>query len=139
MRLRDLIPVYTFATLHAIEVEQRPQSGFCVYFLVSDQQISDINWTERPRQHLVDPEQKSTIRPCLISVLRGLHFMEAERGVNKAGQLIPVLDPFSWISPTTIEGAGEVQVLHNRRKGRVLLSYPALLSHLAPVLHRRNL
>lgn len=138
VRLRDLIPVYTFATLHAIEAAQRPQSGFCVYFLVSDQRISNIDWTERPRQHLVDPDQESSIRPCLISVLRGLHFIEAEKGVNGFGQLVPVLDPFSWISPTTIEGAGEVQVMHSRRKGRVLLSYPALLSHLAPVLHRKK-
>lgn len=138
VRLRDLIPVYTFATLHAIEAAQRPQSGFCVYFLVSDQRISNIDWTERPRQHLIDPDQESSIRLCLISVLRGLHFIEAERGVNGCGQLVPVLDPFSWISPTTVEGAGEVQVIHTRRRGRVLLSYPALLSHLAHVLHRKK-
>lgn len=135
--VRDLIPVYTFATLYAIEKEQRPQSGFCSYFLISDRRVSNINWTERPRQHLLDPEQQSTVRPCLIAVLRGLHFIEAERGV-KGGQLIPVLDPFSWISPTTIEAAGEVQVMHTRRKGQVLLSYPALLTHVATVLHRRK-
>ena len=70
-------------------------------------------------------------------MLRGLHFIEAERGV-KGGQLILVLDPFSWISPTTIEAASEVQVMHTRRKGQVLLSYPALLSHVATVLHRRK-
>ena len=137
VRVRDVIPVYTFATLFAIQEAQRPQSGFCVYFLVSDQRVSNIDWTERSRQHLVNPEQQSSVHPCLISVLRGLHFIEAERGVQN-GQLIPVLDPFSWISPTTTEAAGEVEVLHTRRKGRVLLSYPALLSHVSQVLHRRK-
>jgi len=137
IRDRDIIPVYSFATLHAIEKENRPQSGFCVYFLVSDGRISSINWTERARQHLINPEQDSSIHPCLITVLRGLHFIEAEKGVQSK-QLIPVLDPFSWISPTTVEGAGEVEVLKNRRKGKVLLSYPALLTHVSQVLHRRK-
>jgi len=137
IRDRDIIPVYTFATLHAIERQNRPQSGFCVYFLVSDSRISSINWTERARQHLINPEQDSRIHPCLITVLRGLHFIEAEKGVQ-SGQLLPVLDPFSWISPTTVEGAGEVEVLKNRRKGKVLLSYPALLTHVSQVLHRRK-
>lgn len=135
--IRDLIPVYTFATLYAIEPEQRPQSGFCSYFLVSERRVSNINRTELPRQNLIDPQQQSLVRPCLIAVLRGLHFIEAERGA-KRGQLHPVLDPFSWISPTTIEAAGEVRVMHTRRKGQVLLSNPALLSHIATVLHRRK-
>ncbi|MEH2362372.1 hypothetical protein [Nostoc sp.] len=134
---RDLIPVYTFATLHAIQAEERLQSGFCIYFLVSDAKVSNINWTERARQHLINPERKSPIHDCLLAVLRGLHFIEAERGVQK-GQLIPVLDPFSWISPTTVEGAGEVKVLHNRRRGDVLLNYRAVLTHVSQVLHRRK-
>lgn len=135
-RVRDIIPVYTFATLHVIEEEKRPQSGFCVYFLLSDQRVSDITWTERARQHLLNPEGNSPVHPCLISVLRGLHFIEAEQGV-KGGQFIPVLDPFSWISPSTKEAAGEVEILHSRRRGRFHLSYPALLTHIAQVLHRR--
>jgi hypothetical protein len=141
VRVRDVIPVYTFATLHVVgdstQQEKRPQSGFCVYFLVSDHRVDNFNWTERPRQHLVDADQQSAIHPCLISLLRGLHFMEAERGV-KQGQLMPVLDPFSWISPATIEAAGEVEIMHTRRKGKVQLSYPAVLCHVARVLHRRK-
>nr|MDJ0678024.1 hypothetical protein [Calothrix sp. MO_167.B42] len=129
--VRDVIPVYTFATLFTIQEQQRPQSGFCVYFLVSDKRV-DINWTERTRQHLINPEQNSPINPCLISVLRGLHFIEAERRGK------PVLDPFPWVSPNTVAGAGEVQVLHSRRKGKVYLSYPALLTHISQVLHRRE-
>ncbi|WP_414551139.1 hypothetical protein [Anabaena sp. CCY 0017] len=137
VRVRDVIPVYTFATLFAVQEQERPQSGFCVYFLVSDQRVSDITWTERARQHLVNAEQNSPVNPCLISVLRGLHFIEAECG-EKQGQLIPVLDPFRWISPNTVEAAGEVEVLHTRRKGKVYLSYPALLTHISQVLHRRK-
>ena len=61
--------------------------------------------------------------------------MEAERGIQ-AGQLVPVLDPFSWVSPASKEAAGEVEILPSRRKGRVYLSYPALLTHIAQVLRR---
>ncbi|HLO87236.1 MAG TPA: hypothetical protein VK203_19820 [Nostocaceae cyanobacterium] len=137
VQVRDVIPVYTFATLYAVQENERPQSGFCVYFLVSDQRMSDITWTERPRQHLINANQNDPVHPCLISVLRGLHFIEAQ-GVVKKGQLIPVLDPFDWISPNTVETAGEVEVLHTRRKGKVYLSYPALLTHISQVVHRRK-
>lgn len=135
-RVRDIIPIYTFATLHVVDEERRPQSGFCVYFLITDQRVTDITWTERARLNLLNPDGESSIHPCLISVLRGLHFIEAERG-EKGGQFLPVLDPFSWISPTTKEAAGEVEILHSRRRGRVHLSYPALLTHISQVLHRR--
>lgn len=137
MGLRDIIPVYTFATLHAIDESKKPQSGFCVYFLLSDSRLSNINWTERSRQHLIDPEQNSTVHPCLLTVLRGLHFIEAERGVQNQ-QFIPVLDPFGWISPNTTEAAGEAPILHSRRQGKVLLSYPAILTRMARVLRRRT-
>lgn len=136
--MRDLIPIYAFATLYAIEESSRPQSGFCTYFLVSDLRVNNINWSERPRQQLIDPEHDSTIRPCIIAVLRGLHFIEAERGANSSGQLQPVLDPFSWISPTTVESAGEVQVFHNRRQGKLLISCPAVLTNIAAVLRRKK-
>ncbi|WP_204104329.1 MULTISPECIES: hypothetical protein [Spirulina sp. CCY15215] len=133
---RDIIPIYTFATLHAIEPkhEQRPQSGFCIYFLVSDRSTGNINQTERSRQHLINPEGNSTIHPCLLSVLRGLHFIEAEKGIQKQ-QYLPVLDPFGWISPNTVEAAGEVHIMHSRRKGKVLLSYRAILTHVSSVLN----
>jgi hypothetical protein len=136
-QVREIIPVYTFATLNVVEEYKRPQSGFCMYFLVSDQRVSNITWTERARQHLLDPQNQSPEHSCLLTVLRGLHFIEAERGVKK-GQLIPVLDPFRWISPTTKEAAGEVEIFHSRRRGQVYLSYPAVLTHIAQVLHRRN-
>ncbi|MEH1902883.1 MAG: hypothetical protein V7L04_16060 [Nostoc sp.] len=133
---RDLIPVYTFATLNAIQAEERLQSGFCIYFLDSDTKVGSINSIQRARQHLINPDLDSRIHPCLLAVLRGLHFIEAERGVYK-NQLSPVLDPFSWISPTTVEEAGEVKVLHTRRKGDVLLNYRAVLTYVSQVLHRK--
>ncbi|BAY77228.1 hypothetical protein NIES25_36880 [Nostoc linckia NIES-25] len=133
---RDFIPVYTFATLYAIQAEERIQSGFCIYFLVSDTKVRSLNSIQRARQHLINPDLDSPIHPCLLSVLRGLHFIEAERGVYK-GQLSPVLDPFSWISPNTVEEAGEVKVLHTRRKGQVLLNYRAVLTYVSQVLHRK--
>ncbi|WP_445634811.1 CHAT domain-containing protein [Nostoc sp. DSM 114161] len=133
---RDFIPVYTFATLYAIQAEERIQSGFCIYFLVSDTKVRSLNSIQRARQHLIDPDLDSPIHPCLLTVLRGLHFIEAERGVYKS-QLSPVLDPFSWISPNTVEEAGEVKVLHTRRKGQVLLNYRAVLTYVSQVLHRK--
>lgn len=134
--VRNIIPVYTFATLHVVDESKRPQSGFCTYFLVSDHRVTDINWTERARQHLLNPQGQSPEHSCLLSVLRGLHFIEAQRSA-KDQQLLPVLDPFSWISPTTKESAGEVKIFHSRRRGKVYLSYPAILTHIAQVLHRR--
>jgi hypothetical protein len=137
MGLRDIIPVYTFATLHAIEPQKRPQSGFCVYFLLSDSRIGNLDWRERSRQHLIDPEQTSPVHPCLLAVLRGLHFIESEQG-KRSDRYLPVLDPFGWISPNTVEAAGEVRIMHSRRQGKVLLSYSAILTHIAQVLRRRT-
>lgn len=135
--VRDLIPVYTFATLNVVGNDsQRPQSGFCSYFLISDRQISNPAWTERARQHLLNADGSSLIHPCLIYLLRGVHFLEAEKlGKNI---ILPVLNPYSWITPTTKEAAGEVQILDSRRRGTTFLSYPALLSHLSTVLHRKD-
>ncbi|MBW4688765.1 MAG: hypothetical protein KME40_27685 [Komarekiella atlantica HA4396-MV6] len=133
---RDLIPVYTFATLYAIQPEERLQSGFCIYFLDSDTKVRSLNSIQRARQHLINPDSDSRIHPCLLTVLRGLHFIEAERGVYKS-QLSPVLDPFSWIAPNTVEEAGEVKVLHTRRRGQVLLNYRAVLTYVSQVLHRK--
>ncbi|MEC4802712.1 MAG: hypothetical protein SAJ12_00485 [Jaaginema sp. PMC 1079.18] len=137
MGLRDIIPIYTFATLHAIEPHKRPQSGFCVYFLLSDRRIGSLDWQERSRQHLINPEHNSAVHPCLITLLRGLHFLESEQGIRNS-QYLPVLDPFGWISPNTVEAAGEAQILPARRTGKVLLSYPAILTHIAGVLRRKT-
>jgi hypothetical protein len=131
---RDLIPIYTFATLGYVGTEMhRPQSGFCTYFLELDSRLSQVEWSERARVNLIDPNQDSSIRPCLIAVLRGLHYLHAERGVIQR-QTRPVLDPHQWIAPGTIGGAGELKVMSSRRRGGVVLSLPALLAHVSTVL-----
>ena len=133
----NFVPVYTFATLHAIDEASRPQSGFCIYYLVSDQQTTEIDWMEKVRFQLIDPEQKSNIRPCLLTVLRGLHFIESEK--IQGQKFLPVLDPFNWISPDAVETIGEVNIMHNSKgNSNVLLNLPALLTHVANVLHRRK-
>lgn len=131
---RDLVPVYTFATLGVVGDDvARPQSGFCTYFLELDSRLAQVEWHERARLHLIDPNQDSRIRPALIAVLRGLHFLHAERGVRR-GKMAPVLDPHGWIAPTTVGGAGELKVMSSRRKGGVVLSLPALLAHVSTAL-----
>ncbi|WP_099239356.1 hypothetical protein [Synechococcus sp. BDU 130192] len=133
---KDLIPAYTFATLNVVgDGKDRPQSGFCAYFLMSDYGVSNPNWIERSRQHLLNADGQSPIHPSLISLLRGVHFLESEKFSKETIQ--PVLNPYGWISPTTKAAAGEVQILKSRRGGAVYLSYSALLSHLSAVLHRQ--
>lgn len=128
---KDYVPFYTFATLGYVAKNDldKPQSGFCTYFLESDSRLRQIEWAERARVNLIDPNQDSAVRPCLITVLRGLHFLHAERASGK-----PVLDPYDWINPTTIGGAGEFKVVTSRRKGGIVLSLPAVLTHVGTVL-----
>ena len=132
---KDYIPFYTFATLGYVARNDldKPQSGFCTYFLEADSRLRQIEWAERARVNLIDPNQDSMVRPCLITVLRGLHFLHAERASGK-----PVLDPYDWINPTTIGGAGEFKVVSSRRKGGIVLSLPAVLAHVATVLRGGN-
>lgn len=131
---RDLVPVYTFATLGVVgDGGSRPQSGFCTYFLELDSRPAQLEWAERPRVNLIDPNQDSTVRPSLIALLRGLHYLQAERAVVR-GQSMPVLDPYRWIAPATVGGAGELKVMWSRRRGSVTLSLTALLAHVSTVL-----
>jgi hypothetical protein len=131
---RELLPVYTFATMAVVGNEaQRPQSGFCTYFLEFDSRLNNREWAERARANLVDPNQNSAIRPVIVSVLRGLHFLHAEREAVK-GRQRPKLDPHHWIAPTTIAGAGELKIFGSRHSGAIVLSFAAVLCHLSSVL-----
>jgi hypothetical protein len=134
--LKQLIPAFTFATLSVVgnDKARRPQSGFCTYFLDMDYQVSNIEWRERVRANLLDA--RSDVRDCLLAVLRGLHFLEAEV-LPEAGLFRAVLDPFGWVSPASSGAAGEFEAIPAAgRNGNVLLSLPALLSHVTDVLHR---
>lgn len=131
---RDLVPVYTFATLRVVGDDgKRPQSGFCTYFLETDSRTQHLEWAERARSELVDIQRTSTVRPALLAMLRGLHFLHAEKP-GKQGQAQPILDPHGWVNPATIGGAGEIMVISSRRRGGVVLSLPALLAQASTVL-----
>lgn len=135
---KKLIPIYTFATLAIVGGDDvaRPRSGFCTYFWDEDCQIKNSEWRERVRSNLMN--STLGIRPSLLNMLRGLHFLEAEKQPD-GGVFKPVLDPFGWVKPSTNEAAGEIEVLPpSRRKGNVLLSLPALLSHVTESLHSRK-
>ncbi|MEF8717157.1 MAG: hypothetical protein V5B44_05260 [Candidatus Accumulibacter necessarius] len=126
--VKQLVPAFTFGTLAVVGNDDaaRPQSGFCTYFLDTDYQVRNAEWRERVRSNIMST---SGVRQCLLTVLRGLHFLEAEKQPD-GGLFKPVLDPFSWVQPSSSGAAGEVQVAPpSRRKGDVLLSLPALLSH----------
>ncbi len=134
--LKQLIPVYTFATLAIVGNDEaaRPQSGFCTYFWDADYQVRNSEWRERVRSNLLG--SSNGIRDCLLNVLRGLHYLEAEKQ-PEGGVFKPVLDPFGWVQPTSNGAAGEIVVCpSSRRKGNVLLSLPALLSHVTESLHK---
>lgn len=133
--LRSLMPVYTFATLSVVGEERHPQSGFCTYFFDVEQRLTDIERREQVRQNILGVSGEQGVRLSLISVLRALHFMESEKPSDKS-KLLPVLDPFDWVAPDTSAGAGEVDIMHSRRAGNVLLSLPALLAHVTKVLHK---
>ena len=133
--LRSLMPIYTFATLNVVGDESRPQSGFCTYFFDIETRGENLQLNELIRQNMLGTGSGKTIRESLVSVLRAVHFMESEKPVIKA-QLLPVLDPFDWASPSTTAAAGEVEIMTRRRKGNVLLSLPAVLATVTKVLHK---
>jgi hypothetical protein len=133
--LRSLLPVYTFATLAVVGEESRPQSGFCTYFFDAEQRTSDLQLSETVRQNILGIGAGYGVRKSLVAVLRAIHFMESEKPSN-ARNLLPVLDPFDWVSPTTTAAAGEIEVMSRRGGRSVLLSVPAVLAHVTKVLHK---
>lgn len=133
--LRSLMPVYTFATLAVVAEKGRPQSGFCTYFFDSDQRLTNLEWAETIRQNILGIGAGKGVRDSITGMLRTLHYLESEKPATKE-QLLPVLDPFDWASPTTTGSAGELEVLTRRGKGSMLLSFSALLAHVTKVLHR---
>lgn len=136
--LRSLLPIYTFATLHVIGDEGRPQSGFCTYFFDAEHRLSNFNLKESTRANILGTGEAETVRASLVSVLRGIHFMESEKPSDK-NRLLPVLDPFDWATPTTTAAAGEVEVMSRRGGRSILLSMPAILAHVTKVLHKEAL
>jgi hypothetical protein len=133
--LRSLMPVYTFATLHVVGDETRPQSGFCTYFFDAEHRLSNFSLKETARANILGTGEAASVRTSLVSVLRALHFMESEKP-SVGGKLLPVLDPFDWATPSSTAAAGEIEVMSRRGGRNVLLSIPALFANVARVLHK---
>lgn len=134
---RSVLPIYTFATLAMVTGDDpgRPQSGFCTYFLDQEARLQDLHTAKTAEMNILGLGSGDSVRASLVSILRGVHFLESEKAPTKR-TLLPVLDPFDWVSPPRNAAAGEVQVFGARRKGKVLLSLPALLAHVTHVLHK---
>lgn len=134
--LRDeLIAFYTFATLAVVGDEQRrPQSGFCTYFLESSARAGeDLEWSLAAQTNLIGQNRDPVLRDLLLAVLRGVHYLHAERE-PKGGQVRPCLTPHHWSDLGSAEAAGEVVVMRSRRRGEVMLSLPAVLARIGAVL-----
>jgi hypothetical protein len=134
---RAHMPIYTFATLVTPDERGRPQSGFCTYFFDVEERISDVQMAEQVRQNVLGVGAGAPVRTSLVSVLRAIHFLESEKPSDK-NVWLPVLDPFSWMTPTSSREAGELTIMSRRSRGEVLLSFPALLSHVTKVLHKER-
>lgn len=134
--LRDeLIAFYTFATLSVVGDEQRrPQSGFCTYFLETSARADEaLEWSLAAQTNLIGQGRDPALRDLLLAVLRGVHYLHAERE-PKDGLLRPCLAPHHWSDLGSAEAAGEVVVMHSRRRGNVVLSLPAVLARVGAVL-----
>jgi hypothetical protein len=79
----------------------------------------------------------SPVRHSLIAVLRGIHYLEAERAIGVVRSVQPVLDPYDWMSPGNTGKVGEIAVFQPTRSahGSVSLSLTALLHMVSSVLH----
>jgi len=97
--------------------------------------MNDLAWQEATKADMLGFGGDGGVRASLISVLRAIHFMESER--QGSSVFLPVLDPFDWATPLQRAGAGDVEIMRRRRKGQVLLSLPAVLSHITEVLKIR--
>ncbi|MBI5781536.1 MAG: hypothetical protein HZA65_07720 [Rhodocyclales bacterium] len=140
---RSVTPIYTFATLVVVGDEnERPQSGFCTYFLDDEQRITDVKHETVRHNILGISNEAAEVRKSLISVLRAIHFMESEKAFIKTNSskesMLPVLDPYGWVNPSKRAAAGEIEIMARRRTGSVFLSLPAVLAHVTKVLHKED-
>jgi hypothetical protein len=134
---RNYTPIYSLATLHVVggtgAESDKPQSGFCTYFLLRDN-LAPVEVLTRLESNLL--LSTSSVRQSLISVLRSIHYLEAERAIGPKS-VQPVLDPYDWMAPTNTGKVGEVTVFESTRSahGSVSLSLTALLHLVSRVLH----
>jgi hypothetical protein len=130
-------PVYSLATLHVVGRAdaqlEKPQSGFCTYFLLRDD-LAPVEPVQQMRSNLLLPT--SSVRQGLIGVLRSIHYLEAERAIGP-NAVQPVLDPYDWMAPLNVGKVGEVIVFESSRSshGTVSLSLTAILDIVSGVVH----
>ena len=138
--MRSLLPVYTFATLHVVGNEERPQSGFCTYFYDLEMQLDDLSRNESVRQNILGTGAGHPVHASLVGILRAVHFLECEKPLlsRANAQQLPVLDPFDWAMPSTSSASGEIVIMERRGKGSVVLSVPAMLAQVTKVLHKES-
>jgi hypothetical protein len=134
---RDYTPVYSLATMYVVGEASRPQSGVCTYFLLRENEPTSVERSERMRANLLIADgAMAGIRGDLIALLRGVHYLEAERPPTRDGYFQPVLDPYGWLAPDSRGNAGEVVVRTSRRRaGTVVLSLPSILEHVSRAMH----
>ncbi len=126
------IPIYALGTLKVVgEESKRPQSGCCTYFFLNDQRAADQERSQRLNSQII---LQSSTRNDLLMALRALHFMESEQRPQR-GTAFPVLDPYAWIHPTTIQAIGDIEYSSSRRQKPIILSLSAVLSRLADIVH----
>jgi len=126
-------PVYTLGTLKIVgQEENKPQSGLCTYFFLNDSSVSKNKaHHQRIAANIMLPE--SGVRDDLVMALRAVHFLESEK-YPRNGAAFPVLDPYTWMHPATIEGIGDI---HVSGMSRVVLSMTAVLSRISRILDQK--
>jgi hypothetical protein len=130
-------PVYSIGTLRIVgkESDNKPQSGICTYFLLNDVRPKDEQRMQRVRSYLLLPE--SGMREDLLMALRSVHLLESEEVPLKNSSLVrPVLDPYRWISPDTLENAGDIPIYEKNNNKSVVLSLQAVLARISDILHQ---
>lgn len=134
---RDCTPIYSLATLYVIGEASKPQSGVSTYFLLRNEGGISIEQAERMQANLLLTSGPTAgLRGDLIAVLRGVHYLEAERPPSRDHFFQPVLDPYGWLAPDSRGNAGEIVVRTSRRRaGTVVLSLTAILEHVSRALH----
>lgn len=140
--MHGLVPFYSLATLRVVgDDEGRPQSGFVTYSALMDQTALGPAAFATNAALLGDGQEGRRLREGVISCLRALHYLEAERPArHRVGQkryVQPVLDPYGWSTPARKEDIGEIAVRpagERRGTGGVVLSLPAMLERVMLVL-----
>ncbi|OQW96103.1 MAG: hypothetical protein BWK79_00110 [Beggiatoa sp. IS2] len=127
-------PIYSIGTLRIVGLDEdkKPQSGICTYFLLNDAGPEDDERMQRIRSHLLLSDYGG--RADLIMALRAIHFLE-----NEENQLRPVLDPYRWLSPDSLEQAGDIPIkekTHLNNDKPVVLSLRAILARISDILHK---